>query len=183
MLPDYPGPLVSGYYACIRQTWKFGTLIMKKTEEILREIYLFSRFDDKELSLLAAKVRPVTLNVHGLLFGEGTPVTSMYVIKHGTLKVTTSSSEGNDVKLTTVAVGQHLGELPFLDGERRSANVEALEKTELLELQYQDLREIFSANKDMELKFFREMGLFLVKRLRVLTADVTLAREFKKRHM
>ena len=155
---------------------------MKITEDILKEIYLFSRFDDKELSLLAAKVGNITLDVQGLLFSAGAPATSMYVIKHGTLKVTSSSGEGNDVKLTTVAAGQHLGELPFLDGERRSANAEAMEKTELLELKYQDLREIFSASKDMELKFFREIGRFLVKRLRVLTADVTQAREFKKRY-
>ena len=156
---------------------------MKKTEEILKEIYLFSRFNDKELSLLAAKVRKIDLDVHGLLFSEGSPATSMYVIRHGTLKVTIGSSEGSDVKLTTVSAGQHLGEFPFLDGEKRSANAEALEKTELLELPYLDLREIFSVHKDMELKFYREIGLFLVKRLRVLTADVTQAREFKKRYM
>jgi CRP/FNR family transcriptional regulator, cyclic AMP receptor protein len=156
---------------------------MKKTEEILKEIYLFSRFNEKELALLATRVRKIDLDAHRQLFSAGSPATSMYVIRHGTLKVTASSSEGNDVKLTTVSAGQHLGEYPFLDGENRSANAEALEKTELLELPYLDLSEIFSVNKEMELKFYKEIGLFLVKRLRVLTTDVTLAREFKKRYL
>ncbi|MBK8398906.1 MAG: cyclic nucleotide-binding domain-containing protein [Leptospiraceae bacterium] len=156
---------------------------MEKTEEILKTIYLFSKFNERELSLLAAKIKKVDLNVHGLLFSEGSTATSMYVVKYGTLKVTTNSKEGDDVKLTTIAAGQHLGEFPFLDGENRSANVEAIEKTELLELSYKDLNEVLTANKDMELKFYKELGFFLVKRLRVLTTDITQAREIKKRYM
>ena len=156
---------------------------MEKTEEILKTIYLFSKFNERELSLLAAKIKKVDLNVNGLLFSEGSTATSMYVVKYGTLKVTTNSKEGDDVKLTTIAAGQHLGEFPFLDGENRSANVEAIEKTELLELSYKDLNEVLTANKDMELKFYKELGFFLVKRLRVLTTDITQAREIKKRYM
>jgi len=156
---------------------------MERTEDILKTIYLFSKFNEKELSLLAAKIKKVDLNIHSILFSEGSVATSMYVVRYGTLKVTTSSKEGDDVKLTTVAAGQHLGEFPFLDGEKRSASVEAIEKTELLELTYKDLTEILSANKDMELKFYKELGFFLVKRLRVLTTDITQIRDIKKRYM
>lgn len=154
---------------------------MKKTEDILKAIYLFSKFGDKELALLAGKVKKISLEPQAALFHEGSPATSMYVITSGTLKVTTNAKDGDDVKLTTVATGQHLGELPFLDGEKRSANVEAMEKTDLLELSYQDLSNIFNTNSEMALKFYKEIGIFLVKRLRVLTTDVTQAREIKKR--
>jgi hypothetical protein len=48
-------------------------------------------------------------------------------------------------------------------------------------LPYADLGALLGTNQEMELKLYKEISLFLVKRLRVLTVDVAQAREIRKR--
>ncbi len=154
---------------------------MEKNEELLKKIYLFSKFTDSELTTLASKTKRVSVAQGHAVFNEGNKASSIYLIISGTLKVTTNTSDGDDIKITTISIGEHLGELPFVDGENRSATAEATEKTELLEIPYDDLRFVLLNNSEMELKFYKELSHFLVGRVRVLTTDVTKAREIKKR--
>lgn len=154
---------------------------MEKNEELLKKIYLFSKFTDSELTTLASKTKRVSVPQGHSIFNEGNNANSIYLVISGTLKVTTNTSEGDDIKITTISSGEHLGELPFVDGEKRSATAEATEKTELLEIPYDDLRYVLLNNANMELKFYKELSHFLVGRVRVLTNDVTKAREIKKR--
>jgi CRP/FNR family transcriptional regulator, cyclic AMP receptor protein len=154
---------------------------MDKNEDILKKIYLFSKFTDKELSTLANRATRVTLNTGHSVFNEGNLAKSMFVVVYGTLNVTTSGSTGQDINITTIAAGEHLGEFPFIDNEKRSANAEASEKTELLEIAYSDLAEVLKGSLEMEMKFYKELSHFLVSRVRVLTNDVTHARDIRRR--
>jgi CRP-like cAMP-binding protein len=154
---------------------------LEKNEDLLKKIYLFSKFSENELHTLASKAKKITVPQGHTIFNEGNSANSLYLIISGTLKVTTSATDGDDIKITTLSNGEHLGEFPFIDAEKRSATVEAIEKTDLLELTYDDLRYLLINNKDMELKFYKELATFLVGRVRVLTNDITKAREIKKR--
>jgi len=155
---------------------------MTKLEEFLKHIYLFSAFEPGELEKIAASAHPVEVPMGHSLYSEGSEATSMYVVMSGSLKVTTNSQTGDDVKLTTIGAGEHFGELPFLDGERRSANIEAVETSMVLEITYADLRTVLAQSPSMELKFFKELGFYLVRRFRALTNDITKAREIRKRY-
>ena len=54
-------------YRCSKKfIWSIKA-IMDRIEDILKTIYLFSKFNEKELSLLAAKIKKVDLNIHGVL--------------------------------------------------------------------------------------------------------------------
>lgn len=155
---------------------------MQDIGEVLKRIYLFSKFEEPEIALIAAKVQVKELPAGHTLYLEGSEAKSLFVLRSGTLRVTTNSDVGDDVKLTTMSAGEHFGELPFLDGERRAANIEAVETAQLLELSYDDLRAALATSVTMELKFFKELGYYLVKRFRALTNDITRAREIRKRH-
>ena len=155
---------------------------MQNVEEVLSKIYLFSKFTPAELAKIASKVKQLELPIGRTLYMEGSEAKSMYILRAGSLKVLTSSESGDDVKLSTMSAGEHFGELPFLDGERRSAGIEAAETSDILELSYEDVRDVLATSPAMELKFFKEVGYFLVKRFRALTNDMTKAREIKRRY-
>ncbi|MCE9500686.1 MAG: cyclic nucleotide-binding domain-containing protein, partial [Leptospira sp.] len=106
---------------------------MESNEEILKAIYLFTNFTKDELHNLGSKAKHIVLNPRDVLFSEGNEASSFYVVRYGTLKILTHTRQGDDVALTTIGAGDYFGELPFLFHEKRSATVEAIEKTELLE--------------------------------------------------
>jgi CRP/FNR family transcriptional regulator, cyclic AMP receptor protein len=83
--------------------------------------------------------------------------------------------------VTTIATGDHFGELPFLDPGKRSASVEAMERSELLRIPYDHLNDVFAKDAKASLKFYQSISHFLAKRLRMLTHDLTYARELRKR--
>lgn len=155
---------------------------MDSNEDILKNIYLFAKFSEDEIETIASKVKHIVLNQREVLFSSGNTASSFYVVRYGTLKIVTNTKDGDDVNLTTISAGDHFGELPFLDGEKRSASVEAVEKTELLEITYSDLQSVLSSSIEMEKKFYKAISSYLVKRMRLLTTDLTYARELKKRY-
>lgn len=154
---------------------------MESKEEILKRIYLFSRFTPEELKTIADKINHIQLHKGEFLFNEGQEATSLYVVQYGTLQIFAHTGTGDDIGVTNIATGDHFGELPFLDGEKRAGTVEALEPTELWEITYENLRKAFEKMPDMELKFYKEVSHYLVKRMRLLTHDLAYAREIRKR--
>ncbi|TGL40941.1 cyclic nucleotide-binding domain-containing protein [Leptospira perdikensis] len=154
---------------------------MNTKVESLKKIYLFQKLNQDELLHIAEKIREVHLPPRNVLYDMGEEAESMYIIKYGTLQISTATSDGDDVNLITLGEGDHFGELPFFDDEKRSAKVEAKENSELYELRYSDLHDMFSKNKEMELKFYKEVTHYYIRRLRKLTHDLAYARELRKR--
>jgi CRP/FNR family cyclic AMP-dependent transcriptional regulator len=154
---------------------------METNEKILKKIYLFSRFDDKEISKIAQLAKTLSVHQGDTVFREGNDAKSFYVVKHGTLKISTSAQSGDDVNLTTISSGDHFGELPFFDRQKRAATVEAMELTELLEIPYDELETVLSKSEAMQIHFYKSISFNLIQRLRALTQDLTYAREIKKR--
>ncbi|MDF3821890.1 cyclic nucleotide-binding domain-containing protein [Leptospira sp. 96542] len=154
---------------------------MNPKVESLKKIYLFQKLNQDELLHIAEKIQDVHLPPRNVLYDIGEEAESMFIVKYGTLEISTATSQGDDVSLITLGEGDHFGELPFFDSEKRSAKVEAKENTELYELKYSDLHEMFSKNKEMELKFYQEVTHYYIRRLRKLTHDLAYARELRKR--
>lgn len=155
---------------------------MESNEQILKKIYLFSHLDDGELGKISAICKSVNIFQGETVFQEGNEAHSLYVVKYGTLKILTSTHEsGADVNITTISVGDHFGEMPFFDNDKRAASVETMEKTELLEIPYTELSGVLESNPSIQVKFYKAVSSYLIKRVRMLTQDLTYAREIKKR--
>ncbi len=154
---------------------------MNTKVESLKKIYLFQKLNQDELLHIAEKIREVHLPPRNVLYDIGEEAESMFIVKYGTLEISTATSDGDDVTLITLGEGDHFGELPFFDAEKRSAKVEAKENSELYELRYSDLHDMFSKNKEMELKFYKEVTHYYIRRLRKLTHDLAYARKLRKR--
>ena len=93
--------------------------------QLLQDIYLFKDFPPKELDELSGKGAVRTFNRDDLIFSEGDKAQSLFVIRHGTVHIRHSGKK-DDVDLVQLGTGAHLGEMPFVNDEPRSASAVAL---------------------------------------------------------
>lgn len=102
----------------------------------------------------------MTLQPGECLFIQGDTAHAIYIIKTGQLEVY-QTHDGEDFILGKINDGEVVGEMAFLEGNRRSASVRALEECEVLKLQLDNLRSYLSSQP-----FWLEMILHaLVDRL------------------
>jgi CRP/FNR family transcriptional regulator len=74
------------------------------------------------------------------------------VIRSGDVRVTREHSDGRAIALATLSAGEIVGELAMLDGEVRSASVEALTDVELLAIAAHDMRGLLERNPEITAK-------------------------------
>lgn len=79
---------------------------------------------------------------------QGDPGDSLMIVLTGSLKVTNVTAEAKDVVLGFMKPGSLLGEIAALDGQMRTANVVALETTEVVTIYRRDLLPILRQNPD-----------------------------------
>ena len=100
----------------------------------LKKVPLFADIDDAVLEQVCGSVRPLTLKAGELLFSQGDPGETLYLIESGRLKVYAQGPNEQEILLDIVSEGHVIGELALLDGKPRSASVLALEDSDLLAL-------------------------------------------------
>jgi CRP-like cAMP-binding protein len=99
--------------------------------EVLRSCALFRAMDGAALADVARQFRARRFRRHEVIFHEGDPGDSLFVIAAGSVKIALGSAEGDEAIIATLGRGDFFGELSVLDGEERSATAIALEPTEL----------------------------------------------------
>ena len=148
---------------------------MKKN--LLSNCYLFRDMTPDELKKLEPATVAETFGIADEVFSQGDKATALYIIKTGSVKIQQKGSKGKMIEVAKVGSGSHFGEMAFLDGERRSAGVEVVERSEILKIDYEQLRKILIQNPAMAVKFYKTIAVFLCSRLRATTTDVSFARE------
>jgi CRP-like cAMP-binding protein len=129
---------------------------------------LFSGLGAASRLAIAESLRTRRFRKGEVLFHEGDPGDSLFIIASGAVKVVVPSDEGDEAILATVRRGEFLGELALLDGAPRSASAIALEATETLTLP----RDRFSALVAAEPAIRDALLSSLAGELRRLTAHV-----------
>lgn len=95
---------------------------------------LFSDLQPAEFERMIELLAPVRVPQGTMICREGDPAMSMFVIAQGSVQVFFTDPAGNKVPLAKLAEGDFFGEFALFEGGIRKASVEALEETELLEL-------------------------------------------------
>jgi len=70
-----------------------------------------------------------------MLVREGDTTQQVYIVKKGLLRAMKKSPAGSDVELGQIKVGEFVGEMAYFNEEARMASVEAVEDSELIEIQ------------------------------------------------
>ena len=92
------------------------------------------------------------------LFHQGGTSDRVVVLLSGRVKVSTIAGDGKEVVLAFRGPGDLLGELSAIDGEPRSATVEAIEPVEALAIAAADFRSFLIANPDIALLLLQTLS-------------------------
>ena len=133
--------------------------------EILARVPLFAGLGPREIEALAAVTRAQTVAARDELFHKGDAGTQVYAVVEGTLKVVTTSDEGDDVVLNLLGPGAVIGEVAVLCNAERSASVVALTECQLLAIERRDLLAFLRSHPDASLALMS----VLAQRLRSLS--------------
>ena len=102
--------------------------------ETLRQTRMFQSLSDGDLDALFASLRFRKLCVGEMLFEQGEPGDSMFIVCSGSLGAYVRQGDAPEVTLGTSASGEVLGEMACIDPAPRAATVAALEMSVVAEL-------------------------------------------------
>jgi len=100
---------------------------------LLSKVPLFSELGNEHLRLLAFSAVRTELLVDQMLFREGSPATSGYVLASGELELSTGQGRHREV-LRSCGPGSLIGEIALFVETRRPATATAVRHTEVLEI-------------------------------------------------
>jgi CRP/FNR family cyclic AMP-dependent transcriptional regulator len=150
-----------------------GKLIMKKETlerngAALRQLALL-RFASKEtLTRIEEEAKYLTFGKGQEMIARSEESDDVFVVLTGLGRVTVFSASGKAVNFRRIAPGDIFGEFAAIDGERRSATVEAVEPTTAISMNSALFRELMEDDK----AFMHAVVQHLVGMLRAITARV-----------
>jgi CRP/FNR family transcriptional regulator len=120
--------------------------------ELLARVPLFTGLSEQELQRIAQVAVGRSFPKGARVFHEGDRSDACYIVSSGEVRVTREHSDGRAITLATLGPGEIVGELAMLDGEVRSASVEALSDLELLAIPAPDMRGLLERNASITAK-------------------------------
>jgi CRP/FNR family transcriptional regulator len=130
---------------------------------------LFSDLEGAELERFSRVAVPRAFPAATRVFHEGDRSDACYIVRSGSFRVTREHSDGRAITLATLGPGDIFGELAMLDGEVRSASVEALGDGELLALPAGEVRALLARHPEITVKLIAA----LVRRLRAANERIS----------
>ena len=128
-----------------------------KNIELLKTVSLFWDLNEIELGYISDKMVSKKFENGSLIFLEESEGKNLFFVVEGSVKVTRLSKDGREVILAMLNAGDFFGEMSLLDGEARSANVIALEKTEVLSLNRDDFLVVLHDYPKIAIQLLKEM--------------------------
>ena len=130
---------------------------MKKIE-LLQSVALFWDLSEEDLGYISEKMIARHYESGKFIFLEDSEGEQCFFVVQGSVKVTRLSKDGREVILAMLNEGEFFGEMALLDGESRSANVIALEETEVLTLNREDFLVVLHDYPQIAIQLLKEMA-------------------------
>ncbi len=132
---------------------------------------LFAGLDPETLASIAERMVPRHYKKGQILFMQGDPAESLFIVSEGVVKVLVTSPEGEEMVLTTVTPPEIFGELAVFDGGSRSASAEALETTTVWGLTRDTFISLLRDHPTLEEALLKSLGKVL-RRLTEQASDL-----------
>ena len=145
--------------------------------ELLKNIYLFNDFSSDDLGPVLRICTPKQYNSNDVIFTQDDEAKSLFIVKSGSIRILKAGKQGDEIEVGLLGAGSHFGEMPFLDGGRRSATAKAGEKSEIIQINYDDFMDFLATKPIIAMKIYRSLAIFLCGRLRITTMDLSFSRE------
>jgi uncharacterized membrane protein len=125
---------------------------------MLDGVELFEHLTDEDRRSLAEVIDRRPLKAGETLFQAGEPGDSLFVVQAGEVELFIKDTAGQKIVLTNAGRGEIFGELSLLDQGARTATAVALDDSELLELDRDDLLLLFQKTPAAALGLLAAMG-------------------------
>ena len=116
--------------------------------ERLSAVDIFAPLSAEETTMLAQAAVSHVFAPGETVIRAGDPGSSMFVVHKGKVRVQVSEN-GRPRTVATLNEGDFFGEMALFTGEPRTANVLALEETEVLEIGHAAMKRVFDTNPDL----------------------------------
>jgi len=116
--------------------------------ERLSAVDIFAPLSNEEMARLAGASVSHVFAPDETVIRAGDEGSSMFVVHNGRVSVQISDN-GRPRTVAVLNEGDFFGEMALFTGEPRTANVIALEETEVLEIGYQAMKHLFDTNPDL----------------------------------
>lgn len=134
----------------------------------LPKIALFDGLTPAQLVFLAERSRERTFRSGVTILSQEEPGETFYVIQHGTVRISTSMPDGQQVFLALLAAGDTVGEMSLIDAGGRSADVVTQEPTTLIAINLSAFNHLMTVGSCFPLNLMR----ILARRLRLANVRI-----------
>ncbi|HUX61736.1 MAG TPA: Crp/Fnr family transcriptional regulator [Ignavibacteriaceae bacterium] len=141
---------------------------MEENNDFLKYVPIFSELSDSTLEQISKLGMRKSFTRDSVVLFEHETGSAMFVIINGKLKVSRVSDDGKEVILTILSESDFFGEMAILDGLARSANVTAMEDSELFIIQRSEFLDLLQIHPEISIALLQE----LTQRLR--SADMKI---------
>jgi len=140
---------------------------------LLSGIEFFDFLKDDDRRELANVVDAIKLNAGETLFHTGDPGEALFVVRSGSIELYIKDTAGQKIVLTIAEEGSLFGELSLLDSGPRTATAIALNDSELLVLDRDDLLLLFQKRPEAALNMLAAMSTMTRKADELLRTRVS----------
>jgi CRP-like cAMP-binding protein len=130
----------------------------ENTIALLRRVPVFSTLSDTELAQVAQVAMSRRFEAGAVVFKEGDEGTTCYIVRSGRTRAIREHPDGRSITLAHFGPGDIFGEMAMLDGERRSATIEATEDTETIAILSTDMQRLLREHPDISVKLIAALG-------------------------
>lgn len=139
----------------------------------LKRIKSLALLDDTQLSLFLNYIEIVNSPQAHLLFAEGQPGDSMYLILEGQMRVTTQKrNTDGSLFLRMLEAGDFFGEIALISGYPRTATVEASQTSVLIKISADSLQKLLVEQPALAAQFLFHVAKALGRQLSDLTGKL-----------
>src|SRR5438874_1257550 len=128
--------------------------------DLLKRTEVFGRLADRELRRLEKLFRERRVQRNQLLFQQGDPADSLYLVVSGRIRISAADQAGHHKVLAFAGPGEVVGEMGVLSGEPRSATALATDDAQLLQLRKSDLDVLLAT----DLELMRDLARVIARR-------------------
>ncbi len=127
--------------------------------DVLRNIPLFALLDNQEIEALAQQLDERHILAGQRIFSQGDPGDAMFIVQAGKVELFLHDRADQRVFLETVEPGGLFGELSLLDNQPRSATARAVDNSELLVVDRNDLTMLVKTHPHAALDLLAVLGM------------------------
>ena len=141
---------------------------MTGSNDFLKYVPIFSELNDSTIEQISKIGVRKTFKKDSVVLFEHETGSALFVIVEGKVKISRVSDDGREVILTILNDSDFFGEMAILDGMSRSANVTAMEDSELYIIQRNEFISLLQTHPEISIALLKE----LTQRMR--TADLKI---------